>query len=111
MHHPLKRARRVEIGSSSMRLFKKKPDRFQAVIFYCGNRVPSCWGSQGLVPGMVPQAGFGHELSLFVEKASPSTVLPACSRLLLPRRCAKDPLPAVKAGPSIFFNALLCCLP
>lgn len=55
------------------------------------------------MPGTVPRAGFGHELSLFVEKASLSPVLPACSQLLLPHRGAEDPLPAGKAVPSICF--------
>lgn len=55
------------------------------------------------MPGIVPRAGFGHELSLSVEKASPSPALPACSWLLLPCRGAEDPLPAGKAGPSFFF--------
>lgn len=86
----------------SCSFFKQKPEQFQAVIFYGGNRVPSCWGSQGLVLQVVPWAGFGEELSLFVQKSPPSPVLPACSRLLLPCRGAEDPLPAEKAGPLIF---------
>lgn len=52
-----------------------------------------------ILPGTSLWAGFGHELKLFVKKASPSPVLPACSWLLLPLRGAGDPLPAGKAAP------------